>query len=503
MSKFFTMKYVCLTFLLMLPFVPLCAQNWMPLIAGETQHYRLGNAQHITHSLRIDSVKLAGGDTVFYLNRVLERVLFPLAPGDSLFVPFPGQGQFLGQTMVRKPDGSLVLAAERILFDTTIILRPWDDPGSSWLAVPESQMMATVLSVTEDLVLGEADSLKTIQFDNGVHWVLSRRHGLVSCPDPNGAGTIHLSGLEKKQLGDRLYRFDDFFDFQVGDVFEYSGYVFSLSGSTNFTEQYTILEKLADPEKNAYFAEYRWHRLRQGGNPGLTVGIDTVWWTFNRSDYANIATFPRQLIPIANHYFLGQNVFSETRYFENGLRLGSPFFQYPDNENEGYCAVLWEQSGTDPALEPFLDALECTGQSYFEEFTLGLGRTAYHIGIIDNTISEYLRGAVIQGDTVGEISPDWLFSGVKTPVLDQQAFAAYPNPAYDRITIRPASDRYQPLWITLHDALGREVRRFGAQNSNAGTVLDLAGLPGGMHFIRVQCAAGIWTEKFFIRGSKG
>lgn len=217
-----------LSFLLLLVPSIFFAQNWMPVVPGETYNYRLQDSAYITQTIRVDSMKKVGNDSVFYLNRVLQWFVFPGDPIlgiDTLAIGFQNQGQFLGQTMTKTPNGDLVFHAENVFFDTTFIIRPFANVGETWLAVPDENITATIVSVTQGDVLGEPDSLKTIQFDNGATWVLSKQHGLVQCPDfyTNNL-RANLSGLEAKGLGDRLYRFDDFFDFNVGDVLEYSSY---------------------------------------------------------------------------------------------------------------------------------------------------------------------------------------------------------------------------------------------------------------------------------------
>lgn len=496
------MKYNHLLLLLLLFGVRLSAQKWTPVISGEMQHYRLGNAGHITHTLRIDSVKTTGADSVFYLNRVLDRFFFPVVPGqqDTFFAPLPGQGQFIGQTMTRKPDGSLVFHAEHAFFDTTIILWPMANTGFSWVAVAKDQVTASVESVTEGTVLGETDSLKVIQFSNGAQWVLSQHHGLVSCPDMKGYGTVQLTGLESRQLGDRLYKYEDFFDFQVGDVFEYKGYSYYLTGSLDYTTKNTVLEKVVDPEKNAYYVEQKWRHLKIGHNAGLTMGTDTLWWNFKRSEIPHLGSYPGQLFRITDDYFLWQDRYSVASHFEDGLLLGTK--NWWNTEDEQLCSVLEASDGWDPdnpVISLFAEALQCSGQVYMEEYTRGLGRTAYTISIIDNFLSERLAGAVVQGDTIGTLTPDWIFTAVKTPANAGPTLSIYPNPARDQMTVHIEKTHPGAVQITLTDALGRPVRRFdGNSGQNTDIALDLAGIHTGTYLLQLRCEDGTRTEKVFI-----
>lgn len=171
-------------FLLLCLLAPCClfSQNWMPVVPGETYHYRLDDSAYISHTIRVDSTKKIGDDSVFYLNRILQWYYLS-TPTDTLAIALRDQGQFLGKTMTKTPNGQLVFHAENFFFDTSFVIRPLVNPGESWLAVPGENITATVTSVVQGEVLGESDSLKTIQFDNGATWLLSKNHGLISCPD--------------------------------------------------------------------------------------------------------------------------------------------------------------------------------------------------------------------------------------------------------------------------------------------------------------------------------
>lgn len=492
------MKYAQLVLLLALLAPPKSgAQNWNPVLPGETQHYRLPGAAHITHSIRIDSVKGAGADSVYYLNRVLERYYLP-SGADTLWAPLRNQGQFLGQTMTRKPDGSLVFYAERGLGDTAFTILPHAGSGASWMAVPQGLVTATVVTVAAGTVLGEADSLKTIQFSNGAEWVLSKNHGLVRCPDFINQSAVELSGLETRQLGDRLYRLEDFFDFQTGDVFEFESYYSGLSGYATHYLKRRILEKEVLPDGLRYYTEEKWKSVATGWMAGTNFTTDTTWWEFKRPNFPALSNYPGQLFPIKNDFYFPENRFSTTIFFPEGILLGTKFNSDPQNSEARYCSVLMPpDANTDPFIAIFSDGLDCAGEQYHVEFRRGLGRTSYLFSVVDNYLLETLRGAVVQGDTIGAIRPDWVFTGVESPEPKPAAVQIFPNPAQGRVWLSMGKAAREPVWVTLTDAFGRHLRSFEAQPSGAGNCeLDLSGLPAGTHFLLVRGAGGAWYGKF-------
>ncbi len=491
------MKYSQIVFLpIFFTLSTLCAQNWSPVLPGETQHYRLAGAGRLTHSIRIDSARIAGIDSVFYLNRVLER-LAVASGGDTLYAPLRDQGQFLGQTMTQKPDGSLVFHAENLLFDTTITLWPQAGAGFSWLAVQQGPVMATIASVSTGLVLGEPDSLKTIQFDNGAEWILSKRHGLVRCSDFIHHAPVELSGLEARQLGDRLYRFEDFFDFEAGDVFQYETYYFALSGPTTTSTKRRILQKIILPDTTRYVAERRWKQVRVGWMAGTTSGVDTTWWDFTRADFPNVSNYPGQLLPVAGNFFYPDNRFSATAFLADGLQLGTTFHNDPEYADPAFCSVL-KPATDDPFISVFPEGLECAPEQYHEIYRLGLGRTSYWISYLDNFLWEELRGAVTQGDTTGVIDPDWVFTAERTPPFQPAALRAYPNPVTDRLHVHTETPLRGLVRITLSDALGRTVRQFETRALAGDFDLDIAGLPAGAYFLYVGWDDGQWSDKVWV-----
>ncbi|MBK7337023.1 MAG: T9SS type A sorting domain-containing protein [Saprospirales bacterium] len=89
---------------------------------------------------------------------------------------------------------------------------------------------------------------------------------------------------------------------------------------------------------------------------------------------------------------------------------------------------------------------------------------------------------------VMEGSPcDTIVSAVEAPpILEQEGWSLYPNPAAGSVTLSCAAPQSGPaLWL-LYDALGRELRREALPARYAEKTVSLEGLAKGLYFYRVE-----------------
>lgn len=475
-------------FLFLLFPVGLFAQNWMPVVPGETYHYRLANAGHITHSIRVDSSKTVGADVVHYLNRVLK---YEGPVGDQ--IAFYKQGQFLGKTMTQKPDGSLVFASDNIFFDTSIVVFPGAYLGQTWLAVAESGVMASVISVDEDPALGVQDSIKTILFSNGAEWILSKNYGLLGASDFNQTNQwVFLSGLENQGIGDRLYRFEDFFDYEVGDVIESLSYYSGQFGWAYSRFKTTVLEKTVLPEGFQYLVEIKSKTVTGGMVSDTTLSISTENKQYLKQDYKYVDAYNHQIIPAPffDHHF------SFATHFEGGIYLGNT---YSSSDNPEFCSILGVPEDPNNPLSYFDDALDCTlGDEanvyyYYEEYRPKIGRVNYGYSILDNSFNEVITGAVIQGDTIwGSITPDWSFTETAEPVAYSKLVVS-PNPSSGFASVQ-IPEGVESALIHVYSTDGMSVQTVDYQSSES-LYLDLSSLPNGMYWVILRSDDRVWHER--------
>ncbi len=474
------MKKFCTTLVaLALAASHLAAQNWSPLTLGETHHFRLPDSTHITHTVRIDSaLTLPNGNTVFYLNRVLRR----WDAVDSTYA-WVNQGQFLGQTATRMADGRWMFEGLNKLTDVlSVTIIPTASVGQSWVSNPSTGQTASVTAAALGNVLGQPDSLKTIQFSDGATWLLSKSHGLLRCPDPQAVGLeVQLSGLETKQLGDRLYRFEDFFDYQVGDVFEIGSSSYGLFGEKSEHSKNVVIQKTVLPDGLRYtmsrigkFSSYGF-----GGSQTWTVKDTVERWIF-KFDHPNVGGYPHQTVTVG----WGEN-WTSAALLDDGLKVGSF-----SNQTCGLYHSL--QPGESWFGTP--DLLICKWQRYYSEYRKGPGLVVERVHIIDNIKDWYLLGAVMSGDTVwGHISPDWVFTSTQTPDGSDRLLRIVPNPTQDEAFVKmPKNLEDQQVAVQIFSLDGRLLRQWEASPESGSLRLDLSGISPQTCLVAVRTKAGVW-----------
>lgn len=82
---------------------------------------------------------------------------------------------------------------------------------------------------------------------------------------------------------------------------------------------------------------------------------------------------------------------------------------------------------------------------------------------------------------------------------DERAITIVPNPAKDRAAVSAFLGTAGPVRVDLMDLLGRPVRSIDAGSKPAGAArwdLDLAGLPSGMYFVRIDQGGHVQVAKF-------
>jgi hypothetical protein len=474
------MKYTLIT-LLLLPCV-LFGQNWLPVVPNEIQHYRLQDSSHITHSLRIDSLKQSGNNTIYYLNRIIQW------KNIGEVIALKDQGQFLGQQMTLMPDGLLILNHESFFLDTTIILQLDAGLGQSWLALPESNTMASVTHLDETQVLGIMDSVKTITFDNGIVWKLSKHHGLVEAADYQHQNTkVTLSGLETAGLGERLYQMADFFDYHVGDVFEYSQNSIYQTGGTDLWYKIKILEKPVNtPDTLRYVAEFRTVEIVSGLFNHTKYFLDTITISYLKKDWERISSYHHQVVPAI------WNDLTYTIILQNNLLIGNP--NPVGIVPVDTCSVYLVPDDPSHWLYSVEGGITCNlGYHYYEVFRAGIGRTTYAYSLIDYFFHERMNGAVIQGDTVfGKISPDWAFTQTEAPFTSEKLLVA-PNPAVEEITIQVPPGKLNGILIMYHSS-GHVVNRWKVTQTETINI-TVNDLPSGLYLIEYRSEKGILTAR--------
>jgi hypothetical protein len=210
------MKHLCTLLFSFCLFNVLCSQAWAPIHPEEKYNYRRDYADVITHTLWVDSTGLIAGDTVLFMNTTL-------GPCDTC----GGWGNIFGDFVLQSPHFLQkqivkIAPAHYQLRDTGLIdLQAFRAVGSSWLLEPRSGVIATIAWAKDSLLWNQVlDSVKMLSLSDDGAIYLSKNHGLLYYERPQYR--FRLTGLQEgRVLGEQVPMFWDFYDLDVGYVFQF------------------------------------------------------------------------------------------------------------------------------------------------------------------------------------------------------------------------------------------------------------------------------------------
>lgn len=476
-----------LSFLLLLCPVFLFAQNWQPLAIGNRYNYRQLDSAAISHVLLVDSTAQLGNATVFYLNRVVAPC--GSCPQASVL---RNQGQFFQKEMVSQPNGDVWCYGK-----DTLLLKPGSGPGTVWWFDSQHQVQAQCLGVALETVFGQPDSVKTIaltaQATGEVGEIrLSKQYGMLRFENPASDDGYELEGIEGMDLGGKLPGLFDFFDWEVGDVFQWRYDGFGGFWSEFATIKTTILDKVQTADSIHYFVSQGrfvdpvfmdfgqyWYHVALPTQPDSMM-FD-YYYLLPNTQPSWLSMYPGQLAHIWWHSTDQQpTVFSTStsvRFFEDpvygptklvGNRFGDascPVYTYDEANEEMPCdsdCIFWEQ------------------------YSVGLGRTWRKISCPNlNTWGEgKLTGFIKNGVATGVITPDWKFTATEeaSTLADVQIL---PNPTRGECSLWFGQPTTVAIELELLSAAGKMYQRTVLPANTKAYPLDLSKLPQGIYIVKM------------------
>ncbi len=476
------------------------AQDWALLNPAYRYNYGNDGTDTISNQVRVMDVDTLGPDSFRYeLNRigVVCDTCTELGQGEDWYMSVDQPGPF-GQSVLRVPDGTWIMEFS----DGQRSLRPEAALGDNWMFDTINAIDATITAIGLGNVLGESDSLKTVQFSTGDSMVFSRNHGIVSFPNANGATERTIIGIEGLQLGRLMPTVGEMFGLDVGDVVQYK------MDSSYFNMGPGLF--------------YRGRRIkyeitsRQVFNDSVVLG----------HTYAGqlIVSFPGQLDVITPFTGAGSWVLPDDSFMFPELALAYPGqvvrsvnwpWNLPFQSDTNYLAIARYEIDTggyvvmragrfadqDQPIGPLTYAqLSFTSQAHVE-FRPPVGLYSYYQGVVPNWNSMSwlhrrieVQGSVIGGDTVGTVFSDSQMLGMQ----DVQApgiIGLFPNPAADELVIEISSK--ERLTWQISDALGRELTN-GRSNGTTRMIIPVAALAPGSYIFCLITAQGTSAKHFII-----
>lgn len=460
------------------------AQNWVPVNLQDKYNFQSNTSNYITNTIWIDSMDVIDGDSVFYLNRIVVDcpVCDSVAQNPDMF-KIANQGQFLQKKMIKKANGLYDFEGEQqFILNTAALL------NDSWIFDSIQNIQATVIEVSEAEIFNSADSIKTILLSNNDTIILSKDNGIIRF----GTDGDHFSlkGIEGRDVGELIPKYHDFYDFEIGDVFQYRKFLFGLQGWVTGVEKLSILGKTENDSQIVYNmnlirsdtleSQLGWFQyFYNSSNPNLTIPIDR--------DFVLKKKFNNELV--ANDLW-GPNCsdWNSPIYYRIAQILKDPVSgritngtgDFPPGPNfytqDGYTFI---NNNSDTLIQT-----DCGLADFHSIYTTGLGRVFHWESILDNYSKIVLIGYVKGGDTTGIVTPDEDLLLSSNSVEKKLNVNIQPNPSSGVFTVDFQTNR--KLYFTLYNLNGQIVFTAKGHPSLHHLEIDIQNEPNGIYFLKVH-----------------
>ena len=301
-------------FLFLIPFAA-HSQNWEIFNSYDRYNYQASGAPLISNVLFADSFKVVGTDTIYYLNRIVQKPNY-ITSYDTVLKNLP---QFFQKQIRRSGDGTYVFSIDSG-YDgfnpDTFVIEAFANVNDNWLYDTTANITATVASQTLQILFGTTDSVKQINLSNGDSILLSKSFGIVGFPSDTLTATgktpiyYNLAGIETRGVGDSVINFWSIYNFNVGDVFMYQEEPEDDSWDPQDEQKLTILSKNIFSNSIAYTARQVYSSIYSyyGGYPppAPVFIIDTISLVFQDSAKHFANSYPSQFMDSAFNEKIGE-----------------------------------------------------------------------------------------------------------------------------------------------------------------------------------------------------
>lgn len=416
------------------------AQNWALLNPSYKYNYSNDGTDTISNQIFVTHIDTLGVDSFNYSLNLVAELCFACADTCDLRLNMP---QFLlGRCRTGTSSWSFASPGE-------LIIRPRAAMGEQWSFNVEEGTEATLSEISEELIFGTLDSVRTMttSLNDTVRW--SKNFGILHWHMHNGTA-YHTIGIQGLPSGVSVPSLEDFFRYQPGDIVQFHHTFCSGGHCGHRLERFEIQQRIEQPGHLEFFGPLHERHVGYYGEVWYTFTFEHTWVVDSMTDIRlrPLSSWPGQAMTLDG---------MPTSFIDEDLLLVAKHYQ----DNTG-AYVITGENYYNRTLVDILDSTsaDCsTLNSYTNiggnfrldtELGLRLFSTSYGYEIS----SFQTMGAIISGDTVGTFYDDAYFNIVGNEESDRFIARLYPNPAYDLVTV-PNSEPGETY--SVFDAQGRPV----------------------------------------------
>ncbi len=455
------------------------AQNWNLIIKNERHYFQKTGDTIPLNTILVDSLMVAENDTLCYLN----RFFLPCDTCSESGLYLDNQPGFLQREWLQTGDGWAILQNPDTFFiqvSTTI--------GNEWWFDAAKTVKAKTVSKSIESVFDQTDSVLTISINGDNAIQISKRFGLLRYFD------YYLSGLEKAGKGKCLLTFDQIYDFQVGDVFQYSSSYLDPSFPPSYTKKWEIIAANRS-------ADTCWFSIKEKIRPwlypyeGECTQREFIYKIANKPNHlANY--YPNQIIMIDKYdydeyhieypYNEEFNCFSFTKILKLNSSI-SKVIGYNAYDENLYGPFIFNNA----TYSIFNNANDYCPRAWLFEYKNGLGLVNWKYSYFEQEYSEEMIGYIKDGVTTGTVYSDEYMTGIEEN--SSTNFKVYPNPCNDELNFM-GSDVAGSI-VSIYNTNGI-LQRTIELHSNT---IDVSDLNEGFYLLKIKNKNSVITRKFMIK----
>ncbi|MCW3124189.1 MAG: hypothetical protein JWQ38_3681 [Flavipsychrobacter sp.] len=478
-------------------------QNYDCLQAGVKRYFT--NDYGYLRGMRIDSVVTSGSDEIYHP--------FHSDRGDYLVSTLPysldsNGGSWLGKQVIKQPDG-------RFLFDNlwhdTVVIKTQAHTGDSWVFFDDTTTRYyTATITTEDTmtVLSGIDSIKKIVINaytpsgidvtdpvNNFQIFLSKDHGFVRIFDLytfpyHRANVKYAPGIDYylDQVTENYppdaanatfslinlanVPFDQLFDWNPGDVFEFSTLERDIAseGDHPYLYYFDSITKKTVISNGTQFEYSGW--IAREHPPFFSAVYDTGHVSANFT-ISNDLIIDTTIMPEDNH----------VNYTEVYEVPSSIIYYYPSDiqnclQSPSYKFIKSE------ILQHRCIPMSSESTRIITKYKTGIGLTRYNWAFygspmkFDDTTLLYYRKS---GHECGQYFNSFVVYNTGINSVDCINSAIYPNPVSDKLTITAQTNIDK---IIIFNTIGQQV--YSKEHNGNSLNINVAQLPAGLYFIQIN-----------------
>lgn len=451
-------------------------QNWKPLNPTEKYNFSI-NSVTPQSTVWVESTQVEDNDSIYFLNKI---AFYCDYCGGYMDLFLMNQPSFLLSDIRFFDDGTYRLSDS----ENNLYIQPYAGLNESWIFDSINSIMAEIVYVGDTNIFDEVDSIKRINLTGSKEIIISKNHGLLKYPlfNPQNHHVL-LLGIEGRDLGFITPNFDDFFTFDVGDVFEYYNKWTYHPYMTEEYQKYTITEKQVlgngysftiNAKAIIYYSPpYRW---------------DTSYY-YNHTETFNYYNAPDHFLNAKLHELVNYPgaVWNGYNCFWSILEYTTKFAQSKFAKVKPGVHLKYWSGDTLYADYNYNDCSVNESFIFLEGLGLYYHSHSYPDLMYTESDTRTLRGCIVDGETYGVLTPDSLFAPFPTKIPASNLgneIIIFPNPFSDVLKLKITIPETSELTFTLTNLLGKEVHH--QKSVDKYTVINLAHLENGFYFVEIS-----------------